>query len=190
MLISDVTMSTFRSLSFPHLIALDLALVMLSTLYCPWNPDDRWKILCARCFRHSRHIASSYSIVNCRLMEAKTPDPPFLHYSGGKIWYEDRKIKPIHRLFPNLLQATLPQVATSLYYWAILWPPLSTWYWWNHRTTSVLFPAPCCHYVLCFSSRRSLWSWVVWPSNFQGEGSPWQNSPEPGPFFCLMNWVN
>ena len=49
-------------------------------------------------------------------MEAKTPDPPFLHYSGGKIWYEDRKIKPIHRLFPNLLQATLPQVATSLYY--------------------------------------------------------------------------
>lgn len=108
-------MYTLKSLSFPHLIALDLALVMLSILYCQWNLDDCWKILCVRCFRHCRHIASSYSIVNCRLMEAETADPPFLYFSGEKIWFEDRKIRPIHRLSPNPLQTALPQIATSLF---------------------------------------------------------------------------
>lgn len=108
-------MYTLKSLSFPHLIALDLALVLLSILYCQWNPDDCWKILCVRCFRHSRHIASSFSIVSCRLMEAETADPPFLYFSGEKIWFEDRKIRPIHRLSPNPLQTALPQIATSLF---------------------------------------------------------------------------
>lgn len=153
-------MYTLKSLSFPHLRALDLALVMLSILYCQWKPDDCWKILCVRCSRHSRHIASTLSIVNCRLMEAETPDPPFLYFSGEKIWYEDRKIRPIHRFSPNPLQTALPQTATSLYFWAIPWPPLSTWCWWNHSTTSVLVPAPCFHYVFWLSSKRSLWSWV------------------------------
>lgn len=108
-------MYTLKSLSFPHLIALDLALVMLSILYCQWNLDDCWKILCVRCFRHSRHIASSFSIVSCRLMEAETADPPFLYFSGEKIWFEDRKIRPIHRLSPNPLQTAIPQIATSLF---------------------------------------------------------------------------